>query len=151
MGKRARISSTDLTRLKIVPFLRGASDHELAAISQLVDEVAIAEGQVLIAEGGTARQAFVILEGWAAVTVRDEPIAALGPGEVIGEVGMIDHGPRTATVVAKTPMRVLVIGPDAFGTFIGSRTVATGVTRGLAERLRRADHQIATAHESAQR
>ena len=125
--------------LRRVPLLEPCTDRELTEVSRHVDEKEVPAGFVLTRQGATGRQAFVIVEGWAAVTIDGEPVAALGPGEVVGEVAMLDHGTRTATVVAKSDMQVLVVGPEAFPEFAAQPTVARGISRSLAERLRQAD------------
>jgi CRP-like cAMP-binding protein len=140
-----KVSQAHLALLRSVPMLRGCSDRELARVGQMVDEVVVPEGQSLMVEGAHAKEAFVIVEGWAAVTVHGEPVAALGPGQFVGEVAMLDRGPRTATVVAKTPMRLLVIGPAAFAEFARAPGVSTGLALTLARRLRDADSRAFAA------
>jgi len=70
---------------------------------------AIPAGHRLTREGVVGREAFVVLDGEADVFVDGELIATVGPGDVVGEVA-IDAGPRSATVRARTAMRVLVVG-----------------------------------------
>lgn len=142
MNMRKKLAGPQVALLRSVPAFRTCSDRELEEVARLVDEASIPEGQTIITEGSMARQAFVILEGWAAVTVHGEPIAALGPGQFVGELAMLDHGPRTATVVAKTPMRLLVIGPAAFGAFSREPSIGARLAEGLAGRLRDADAKL---------
>ena len=142
MKNRFRNGRTDAAKIALlrrVPALRSCSDAQLAKIAPLVDEFRLEEGREILREGAFGYEAFVIVEGWAAVLVGDEPVAALGPGEFIGEVAMLDNGRRTATVVAKTPMVVLNIGPRVFASFAAQPAVARALTRNLAERLRQAD------------
>ena len=129
--------------LRSVPGLRGLSDRALAALGPLVDEVDIAAGARLTREGLAAKEAFLIVEGDADVFVDGEAIATVGPGDFVGEMAMLDIGPRSATVRAKTPMRVLVIGPQAFGAFVEHGGVARSMATQLAQRLRRADGSLA--------
>lgn len=142
--------SAAIAGLRRVPAFRGCSDRELAEVCRLVDEVSVEVGHTLIAEGTVARQAFVILEGLAGVMVGGMQVASLGPGELAGEVAMLDRGSRTATVVAHTPMRLLAIGPGAFGDFARTPAAATAISRTLAARLRRADDQLASASGGTQ-
>ena len=129
--------------LRSVPGLRGQTDRALAALAPLVDEVEVAAGQRLTCEGVTAKEAFVVVEGDADVFVDGEAIATIGPGDFVGEMAMLDVGPRSATVRAKTAMRVLVIGPQAFGTFVAHGGVARSMATQLSQRLRRADGSLA--------
>lgn len=101
-------------RLRGLPFLRGCSDRVLADVAAAVDERAVPAGQVLTRQGETGGEAFVVVEGWAAAYRDGEPVAAIGPGEFIGEMAMPEHAPRRTTVIAKTAMQLLVIGPGTF-------------------------------------
>jgi CRP-like cAMP-binding protein len=87
---------------------------------------------------------FVVLAGEADVFVDGELIATVGPGEFIGEMAMLDVAPRSATVRARSLMRLLVIGPEAFGTFIDHSSVTSSMAIQLAQRLRRADAAVHT-------
>jgi len=129
--------------LRSVPGLRGQSDRVLAALAPLVDEIDIAVGQRLTREGVAGQEAFVVVDGDAEVFVDGEAVATVGPGDFVGEMAMLDIGPRTATVRAKTQMRVLVIGPQAFGAFVEHGGVARSMATQLAQRLRRADGSLA--------
>jgi CRP-like cAMP-binding protein len=131
--------------LRQIPGLRGSPDRELEKVARLIDDKEVPAGYVLAREGTTAREAFVIAEGWAMVTISDRQVATLGPGSFVGELAMLDRGTRTATVVAQTPMRLLVIGPSAFPTLLALPSVATGLSRALAGRLRDTDSQLAAS------
>jgi CRP/FNR family transcriptional regulator, cyclic AMP receptor protein len=137
MNKKA--SPEKLSLLRQVPEFKSCTDRELSELARLVDEVDVPEGHVLIREGEIGREAFVIIDGWAAVTIHGEPVAALGPGQFVGEMALLDHSPRSATVVAKTPMHVLAVSPKVFGTLVSTPTVGRGLARSLASRLREAD------------
>lgn len=60
----------------------------------------------------------------------------MGPGEIVGEMSMLDHGPRTATITAKTPMRVFAIGAATFAMFVDEPAIGRGMATQLAGRLR---------------
>lgn len=131
-------SKTDpkIERLRSVPGLAGTSDKELARLIPYVDEAELPAGFVLMEEGKPGREAFVIVEGEAEVAVHGAVVAHVGPGEVIGEMALLDHSPRSATVVASTPLRVLVLDPVGFRSILRAPSVATGLATGLAKRLR---------------
>ena len=135
-------SNAKLALLRKVPTLAACSDRELGDIARHVDESTAQVGDVLVREGTTGQQAFIIVDGWASVTVQGELVAQLGPGEFVGEMAMLDRGPRSATVVATTPMQLLVVGPGAFEDVVANPTVAGRITRELAGRLRRADARL---------
>jgi cAMP-dependent protein kinase regulator len=134
---RSRSTDAKLAALRRVPFLSGRSDAELTKLARLADQADLPEGYVLMTEGSKGREAVVIIEGWAAVMHGDETVAAVGPGEVVGEMSLLDHGRRSATVVAKTPMKVLVVGVAQFAMFADQpavgRTIATNLSRRLRE------------------
>src|SRR2546425_10204417 len=95
--------------LKEVPLFWACNDRELGKIARIADEVKVPSGTELMKEGEPGREMFVIAEGWAKVTRKKRKIASLGPGEVVGELALLDQGPRTATVTAETPMTMYVL------------------------------------------
>jgi CRP/FNR family transcriptional regulator, cyclic AMP receptor protein len=114
--------------------------RELARIAALVDEVEAPKGKVLVRQGDTGQECFVVVEGKAKATIRGKGTAVLGPGSFFGEMSLLDRGPRSATVTAETDMRLLVLGSREFSTLINEvPPVAVRIMRGLAERLRSAE------------
>ncbi len=85
------------------------SKRDLQRIARASDEVSVEAGRVLVEQGQMGREAFVILEGKANVKRNGRKVTTLGPGDQFGELALLDGGPRTATVEAATPMRVLVL------------------------------------------
>jgi CRP-like cAMP-binding protein len=88
----------------------------------------------------------VIVEGEAGVTKRGEFLARLGPGDFFGEMSVLDHQVRTATVTALTPMRLLVIHAPNLLVVLEQGSAATTMLRTLARRLRDADLAVVPAH-----
>ncbi|HLF99045.1 MAG TPA: cyclic nucleotide-binding domain-containing protein [Acidimicrobiia bacterium] len=119
--------------------LRDETDRELAELAPLVDEVEFDVGDVLMEEGRTAFEAFIIVEGTASVSIDAHHIATLGPGEMVGEMALLDHSPRSATVTAATPMRLLAMDPRSFASLLRRPTIGWRVAAELAQRLRRAE------------
>lgn len=114
--------------------------RELARIASLVDEIDAPEGKVLVRQGDTGQECFVIAEGKAKATIRGKGSAVLGPGSFFGEMSLLDQGPRSATVTAETDMHLLVLGSREFSALINEvPVVAVRIMRGLAERLRAAE------------
>jgi CRP/FNR family cyclic AMP-dependent transcriptional regulator len=99
-------------------FFEGFSDEELARVASLAEEVAAEEGALLIDQGRVGLECFVILEGEAAIYVAGEHIANLGAGSMVGEMALIEHRPRNATVVAETEMRLIAFDTEAFKTLL---------------------------------
>jgi CRP-like cAMP-binding protein len=125
--------------LRSLPLFAGCSDRELAAVGRAVDEVCATEGDVLIREGRFGQESFIIIEGEAGVTKRGEFLARLGPGDLFGELSVLDHKVRTATVTALTPMRLLVIHARNLLMVLAQGSAAATMLRTLARRLRAAD------------
>jgi CRP/FNR family transcriptional regulator, cyclic AMP receptor protein len=114
--------------------------RELARIAALVEEVEAPKGKVLVQQGDTGQECFVVVEGKAKATIRGKGTAMLGPGSFFGEMSLLDRGPRSATVTAETDMRLLVLGSREFSALINEvPPVAVRIMRGLAERLRSAE------------
>ena len=137
-----RSSRAKLDLLRKVPVFAGCNDKELAEAARHVDEWSVSAGTALTREGAVGHEAFVIVDGTAAVMINGEPVAELGPGQFVGEMAMLDRRPRSATVVAQTDMQLLLIGPAAFDDFASLRAVARELTKELADRLRRADARV---------
>jgi CRP-like cAMP-binding protein len=123
-----------------VGLFAGLSQRELGRIATLVDELRVDAGHVLCTEGRPGSEFFVIANGRAEATRHGEHLAFLGPGAFFGEMSLLDHGPRSATVTATTSMHLLVLDARAFlGLVADHPAVARKVMRGLAERLRESE------------
>jgi CRP-like cAMP-binding protein len=99
----------DYNRLKALPLFEGVSDEDLRNIAPFVSEVSVSEGKHLVAEGDYSYQLMAIEDGEAEVQRGGEHVADLGPGDFFGEAGLIEKDRRNATVVAKTPMRLITM------------------------------------------
>lgn len=100
--------------LRSVPLFMECKDDQLRFIATQVEDVDVKPGEVLCAEGTTGGDFFVIVSGSARVEKGGRKLQTIGPGGFFGEIALIDRGPRTATVTAETPMRVLNLGPSQF-------------------------------------
>jgi CRP-like cAMP-binding protein len=103
-----------LDHLAQVPLFRSLSRRDLQRVGRAADELQVEAGRVLTEQGQVGRECFVIVEGTAAVRRNGRKVATVGPGDAVGELALLDRGPRTATVVAEGPMTVLVIGAREF-------------------------------------
>ena len=122
--------------LKVVPELAKLSYRDLAALALHFDDLDIAAGQSLIREGQAGRELFLIVDGQAVVSLRDEVLATVGAGEFVGEMTLFERLPRSATVTALTPMRVLVAGMRSFDALRSHPMVLRRLVITLAGRLR---------------
>lgn len=113
------------------------NDKEFSQIASLTDEMPFDEGQVLAREGRPGSQCFVVAEGEARLSVDGEEVAVVGPGAIIGEMSLLDAGPRSATVTAITPMRVFVLAHREFAELLGEYpSVRRKTLRTLSGRVR---------------
>jgi CRP-like cAMP-binding protein len=109
-----------LDHLATVPLFSALSKKDLQKIARASDEIEVEAGRVLVQEGTSGHEAFVILEGRATVERKGLTVADLGPGHYFGELALLDGGPRTATVIATTPLKVLVLGQREFSGVLDS-------------------------------
>jgi CRP/FNR family transcriptional regulator, cyclic AMP receptor protein len=103
-----------LDHLHNVPLFTGCSNKELQTIARAADEITLPAGHVLTDQGQVGREAFVIVKGEATVRRNGKKVASVGPGAVVGELSLLDHGPRTATVTTDSETTVLVIDQRHF-------------------------------------
>lgn len=99
----------DADRLKNVPLFADLTDGERKQVAQWADEIDVREGEHLVHQGAFAHEFFVILEGSADVTRNGEHLTELGPGDFFGEIALLEEERRTASVTAKSPMKVVVM------------------------------------------
>ena len=99
----------DPSRLKSIPLFQSVPEEDLKEIATFADEVSVEEGRHLVDEGDFSYQFMAIEEGQAEVLRGDEHVADLGPGDFFGEMGLIEKDRRTATVIAKAPMRLITL------------------------------------------
>ena len=97
-----------------VPLFEGLSKKELRLVAQLSTYLEEPEGTVLTREGDPGHEFIIVLDGEVEVLLGDKLIATRGAGTYIGEIALLDHRPRTATVVAKTPVKIEVIAQREF-------------------------------------
>ena len=131
-----------LDRLAAVPLFKSFTKPELRKVARAGTEISVDAGYVLAREGTAGRETFVILDGTAAVRRNNRKVASLGSGEAVGELALLDHGARTATVTAETPMTVLVLDPREFRAVLGDvPRLSHKLLENLAGRVRELDKQ----------
>ena len=129
-----------LEHLAKVPLFSACSKKELQTIARASDDVEVPSGKVLVEEGKPGHEFFLIIDGNASVKRGKREIAKLGPGQYFGELALLDRGPRSASVIAKDDMEVLVLGQREFAGVIDEvPTLAHKLLQSMAQRLRDAD------------
>ncbi len=104
MQQRQRVA-----QLSKVPLFANCSKRELSRLLSLARTETVEAGHTLFVEGAPSSNLYVIVSGTAAVKRNGRRIGRAGPGDVVGELGVILGGPRTATVLAETPIEWLVL------------------------------------------
>jgi CRP/FNR family transcriptional regulator, cyclic AMP receptor protein len=97
----------DPNRLTAIPIFSELSPEEAKRLAAFATETSAAEGQILVKEGDYSVELIAIEEGTADVIKGGEKIASLGKGDLIGEMGLMERKPRSADVIASSPMRLL--------------------------------------------
>ena len=131
LGRDAKV---DL--LKSVPLFAGCSKTELRRLAATADEIDVREGYVLMREGRPGREFFVLVEGSVEVTRNGRKLSELGPGDWFGEIALLTKVPRTASVVATSAVRALVVTDRAFRQLVETMpSIAIKVLASLGDRL----------------
>lgn len=126
-----------------VPLFRDLSKKDLELLASHVDESDVDAGARLSEQGQRGQQLCLIVEGSAKVMRNGRKLATLGPGDVVGELSLIDHGPGSATVETTEPTKLLVMHARDFSEVLDSSPAfARKVLATLARRLRDADRQL---------
>lgn len=132
-----------LEHLAEIPLFSALSKRDLGRIAKASNEITVDAGQILVDQGDAGREAFVIVDGTATVKRNGRTVAELGPGDSIGELALLDHGPRTASVTAKTDLTALVLTAREFaGVLEEVPGLAQKLLGQLAGRVRELDRQI---------
>jgi CRP-like cAMP-binding protein len=123
--------------LSKVPTLSALGKKELKKIASLTFDTQIEPGKVIVREGTPGEEFYLIAEGTVSVTLRGKELATLEAGDFFGEMALVDQGPRAATVTAKTPVSLLVLGSREFSSLIDTvPAIGKKILRGVAARLR---------------
>jgi CRP-like cAMP-binding protein len=119
-----------------VPLFSHCSKKELGMVAQIADEIDLPEGKTLMREGDRGREFFVLVEGNAEVRKQGSKVNALGRGDFFGEIALVSHKPRTATVTTTSPSRALVVTEQSFRSLLdGAPDVQRKILLALADRV----------------
>ena len=122
--------------LRRIPLFARCSRRELARLAVTADELDLPEGRALTREGEPGREFFVLVEGLAVVRRKGRRLNVLSAGDFFGEIALLTERPRTATVTAGTPVRVLVLARRDFRRLMAEMpSLQAKVLDAVAERL----------------
>jgi CRP/FNR family transcriptional regulator, cyclic AMP receptor protein len=99
----------DATQLKRIPIFADVPDEDLRVVTTFATTDEVPEGTQIVKEGDYANHFMAIEEGTAKVTRDGEEIGELGPGDIFGEIGLIEKEKRSATVTATSRVRLIKI------------------------------------------
>lgn len=122
--------------LRRAPLFEGLSRRELVQLARVSEDIEVPAGQVLCKEGELGHEFFVIIEGKAEITRKGRRVATRGGDDFFGEIALLEQVPRTATVTAKTPLRLFVLTRKDFGRLVEQYpSVERKILRALARRV----------------
>lgn len=124
-------------RLQTLPLFGDLDAYDLAQVARWVEEVRAGPGELLIEQGSMPYELFVIEDGAVDVVRDGKSIATLGAGDVVGEIALLEQHRRMASVVAKTPVRALVLQVEALQSLTAEMPELGDELRSLMERRRR--------------
>jgi CRP-like cAMP-binding protein len=121
-GKRKPLDNEQFDALALtlshISLFAGSTPEQLHRVAELGEEVEAEKGALLVDQGRVGTECFLILEGEAGVYASGEHIATSGPGSLVGEMALVEHRPRNASVIAETPMRLVAFDLKAFKTLL---------------------------------
>jgi len=124
-------------RLRAIPLFMACSEKQLQFIATRVEELDFKAGKVLCQQGKSGGEFFIVLSGEAEVERDGKVVDTIRTGDHFGEISLIDDGPRTATVTARTPLRCLVLSPRQFQDVLHQDAeIAVHILRDVTKRLR---------------
>jgi CRP/FNR family cyclic AMP-dependent transcriptional regulator len=127
---------TKIELIKKVPLFAPLTKAQLAQVASIADEVGLPGGKQLTRQGERGREFFVLLDGEAEVRRNGRKVATMRPGDFFGEIALVSDRPRSATVTATDPVRVLVIRDADFrSVLLHTPQIALKVMEAVAERL----------------
>jgi CRP-like cAMP-binding protein len=129
-----------LELLERVPLFAGVARAQLEEIGRIADEIDVPAGTALTHEGRHEGYFFVIVSGSVRIERGGRTINTIGAGDFLGEIALLDGGPRTATATTESPCRLLSMTHERFHELLETSTsVRTAVLEAVGERLRAMD------------
>ena len=129
-----------LELLRRVPLFAGLAPKELEAVGAITEERDVLDGTTLTHEGRHEGYFYVIATGRVRIEREGKRLNTLGDGDFLGEISLLDGGPRTATAITETECRLLVMTYRRFQELLDtSPEVRTAILAEVGERLRRLD------------
>lgn len=139
------LTKQDLGLLAGVPLFEGLSRRHLRRLAQHADVTGFRTGEFIVKQDQAGGTFYVITEGEAKVLRRGRPVGTLEPGDFLGEIALLDGGPRTADVIALTPVTAIRVFKRAFDRMVAEEPgVAGKILAVVARRLREAERSLSS-------
>jgi CRP-like cAMP-binding protein len=136
-GSEQTSMSDPIAQLRTFPNLADCGDDELAELAEHCDPVTVPAGWAFIVEGMPGDSCFIVLDGEVRVTSMGAEIGRAGPGELVGEIALIEQRPRTATCTAQTAVHLLELDGSEFNGWLQQRPrIRDGLLSTVVERTR---------------
>jgi CRP-like cAMP-binding protein len=120
----AKHNDATVDDLRHIALFAQMTEAELGRLAELGEPVDAEAGAVIIDQGDVGTECYIVIEGDAGIFHSGEHIATIGPGAVVGEMALIGHKPRNATVKAQTLMRLLAFDIKRFRKLLDEMPVA---------------------------
>jgi CRP/FNR family cyclic AMP-dependent transcriptional regulator len=131
------IPSEVIRHFQSIPLFSSVSKRGVRQIVAAGTEIDVPAGKELVREGEIGRHLYVIVWGTATVWKNGRRMSELGPGDFFGELAFLDGAPRTATVIARSDMRVIILGPREMDLIIEREPIiAKRLLEVMAKRVR---------------
>lgn len=132
-----------IEHLRRVSLFAGLSKKELERVAAAGSEIDVVAGKVIMEQGRSGSDAFVVLKGTFVVRRNGRKLAELTAGDIVGELALLDNGPRTATVECTEAGSVLIISRGQFGAVLDAiPTLSHKLLAALAGRIRNYDRAV---------
>jgi CRP/FNR family cyclic AMP-dependent transcriptional regulator len=139
------LAKRDLDLLARVPLFEGLSRRHLRRLAQHADVTSFRRGEFIVRQDQAGGTFYVITEGEAKVVRRGRSVGTLEPGDFLGEIALLDGGPRTADVIALTPVTAIRVFKRAFDRMVAQEPgVAAKILAVVARRLREAERSLSS-------
>jgi CRP-like cAMP-binding protein len=133
-----------LELLRRVPLLAGLGRKDVEEVGRLAEEIDVPAGRVLMREGQTGQEFFVVISGSVLIERGGHALRSLGPGDFLGEIALVDDGPRTATATTEMSSKLLVLAHREFHSLMDQfPSVRKAVMQALAMRVRKLEPEEA--------
>jgi CRP-like cAMP-binding protein len=137
-SRRTRLTDRKIELLQSVPLFASQGERGIDEISRLVRVIDMPAGRRLTTEGEPGTEFFVIASGAVRIERQGRYLRTLHAGDFLGEIALIDGGPRTATATTESDVQLLVIAQSDFGVLLERfPEIQAAVVGALAERIRR--------------